>query len=513
MTTYAAITIGGTTFTDAEIIVVTQNTSTGTADFIAEFDNRTGRYKARFDLGQDVSIYHDTVNPATGNIIFRGVVEDVQFVTEPNHERVIVRGRDYSCRLMDTYVQKIYNNTEVSVIIKDIIDSFVNIQGKSDLTYTNVQTTTKTIAHIKFNERSCFEAIKTLAEMANYDFWIDTNKDLNFKADSSISSGFTLDNSTVQSGNFHYNDDTFFNLIKLYGGQYFSGRRESFTGDGAGSVFTLQNRPHNATVAVSGTVSRGHIFEIGQASTPTGEQYLVDFDQRRIVFISGTNNGNNIPGSLVNIQVDYFRGLPIIKQTQDDASIGSYGVHMQILHSEEVTDPVLATELVKTALKQSSQPTVIGEILVDSSKIKGVQPGNTVVVNLSNQGITNKTYKVLQAVYDIRKQTLRDHSLLRLTVSASNVPERTVTDVLQQLELEIRQLKAQEVADTDLLSILKFQQEEARFSELKWFARTRVISGFGFELGHPTAGLLGTSILGPHTYSGDWILRSSGGTF
>ena len=151
MVTYSKITINAVAYTDAVNIKVMNNVDTGTNSFEAQFKNTSGRYDDSFVIGHDVQIFHDDVNPATV-MVFRGVVEIIDPTSLANNEVIIVRGRDYSARLMDVTARETYSNTEVSVIVKDLIDKYI-----TGITYTNVATTSRTLQRMTFRHKSVFE--------------------------------------------------------------------------------------------------------------------------------------------------------------------------------------------------------------------------------------------------------------------------------------------------------------------------------------------------------------------
>src|SRR3990167_1260631 len=206
-----------------------------------------GVYDDTFDVGQDVQVKLDTTASPT-TLIFRGTIESIEPESIPNREFLVLRGRDYSSKLADVTALETYLNTEVSVIVTNLVSKYINTPS-SQITTTNVQTTTKVLTNITFRRKPLFECIKLLAELVDFDFWVDETKDLHFQPKASTSSGITLNNTNVEQSRFITNDQDLYNKVWVYGGRYSSGFREDFIANG-GSSFSLLSKPHNTSIAV-----------------------------------------------------------------------------------------------------------------------------------------------------------------------------------------------------------------------------------------------------------------------
>ena len=387
MTVNSKLTIQGTEYTDQLKMTVTSSIGENNASssFSIEFPNDDGQHKSNFIIGNEVIIYADLdTSPPTTKII-TGIVEDINFRGKGQFERMILSGRDFTARLMDSTVAPVvYNNSEVSVIVKDIIANSV-----VDITTNNVEVTETTLTHIAFNHVSVYDALKQLADLSGFTFWVDVNKDLNFKEKGETSSGVTLDNTNVVSSTFRNSDKELANQVWVYGDRILTGVQNLFVGDGAGSVFGLDYRPHNTEVIVNGSVTRkGGIFELTFGAPTSGIEYLVDFDQRRIIFTSGTLPGDNIPPG--SITVNYDRSTPVIKFGEDRPSVDKYGPKVKIISDKNIKDPRLATDTVLSELDLNSEPVIQGNLNLHG--VLALTAGNTIVVNLVNQDLSNVTY-------------------------------------------------------------------------------------------------------------------------
>ena len=340
MTTYQKIEIAGSTVdVDNVNVIKTLGDISSSSSFTATIDNYTGRNTGSYSIGDEIKIYSDKdINPATTQI-FLGILEDIDLKGKEEREQMTLRGRDYSARLMDRTVEpEAYNNLPAGSIVKDIIAKYTD-----DITTTNVVDGLD-VDRIVFNHTPVFDAIRQLAEFTDFMFYIDNSKDLHFKEKSATKSGYTFGSggTPLVKASFKEKRDGIYNEVWVYGDRYLDGYKETFTGDGTGSVFTLLYSPHNTSITVdSATVQPGGIY---QMSYSAGSQfnYLVNYNDKKIIFTSGTDAGDNIPGNGSSIVVDYMRDLPIVKYGDNDASIDAYGKRIKVIQDKSIKDPLTA---------------------------------------------------------------------------------------------------------------------------------------------------------------------------
>jgi len=197
------------------------------SSFKANFNNERGRNKTAFTVGDEIFTFaDDTVDVHTYafpytfdftllNKLFTGIIEDVNFTGKAEKEKVTISGRDFTARLQDATVEPVvYNDTEVSVIVKDIISNNV-----SDITTTFVDVTTTTLGNIAFNHTPVFDALKKLADLSGFYFFVDSDKVLHFKNKGSIVSGSTFDNTNIVKSIFKTTDKEIANKVWVYGGR------------------------------------------------------------------------------------------------------------------------------------------------------------------------------------------------------------------------------------------------------------------------------------------------------
>jgi len=450
------------------------------------------------------SIVSPAMEPTTK--IITGIIEDVNFTGKEQKEKIELTGKDYSLLLQKAIVEPtVYTDSEVSTIVQNLMDLY----GPSEITTNNVNTTSTVLKHITFKNVSLFDALKQLAELSGYIFYIDVDKDLHFEQKDSVSSDITLDNTNVLSANFRDNADNIFNRVYVYGSRQLIGTQETFTAGSplGGSVFTLLNKPHNTVVTVNGSIKRGAIFEMAVSEPTSGTHYLVDYDKQQIIFISGTNVGDNIPASGDTIVVDYKRSVPIVKLAEDKVSIAKYNVRSKVITDTSITDPQMARDIALNFLTLNKDPKKEGNLLLKD--IAQLTPGNTVTVNLPYHNVNNQVYTILEADYNFTKENMYKDAVLKVKVS-EKIPD--IVDTIKQLALDIKKLQAERVDTTDVLTRLETVTGSVGL-RATWSVKTRNI-GSSFILGHPDRGRLGSTVSGV-SYLGEagvtpWVVHYSG---
>ena len=501
MVIYSKLVINSVEYTSAEKINIIGaiGASNSSGRFNISFLNTCGVYSNTFAVGNvvEISLKKDSDSFVDGDKILVGLVEDISFKGMNNNtETIVLTGTDYTSKLMNVTVKPIvYNNIDIANIVINIISDNV-----PEITTTNVVTTGKIKGQINFNHTPIFDAIKGLAEEVGYLFYIDKDLDLHFEPKGSVSSGVTLDTTdstaTVQilSSQFKVtNNGDFANAIWVYGDRQLTGWSNSFTANG-GSVYTLDYKPSNTKVYVAGSTTPkvGGVYELTQGNVGSPIQYLVNYDAKQIIFVSGTSAGNNIPSSgATNFKVDYDRNIPIIRFGQDNASVNAYRKKEKIIVDKNITNPTTATDRLVTELKNKSSPIVDGTLAVHG--IANLPAGQTIVINHPYHNIIYQTYDILETNYNITKQTLQNENIITLRLNKRLIE---LTDTIKNLMLSVKELQAKDSVESgDVYPRLQFATGSFGFRVKEWKVLTREI-GNAFVLGHPQNGVLGSPAIG-----------------
>lgn len=508
MTIYNIFKQSGVQFSDYTNLVVTKSLSDNnrSSSFNAQFDSPYGRHKTDFNVGQGITIYADKdTNPPT-TLQFTGILEEVKFNGEGLEERVELSGRDYTARLQDATVDPVvYTDSEISTIVTDIITN--NVQ---DVTTVNVANTGIILPRISFFQINVFDALTQLAQLANYSFYVDTGKDLNFQPKGASATGFIFDNTNIDRLEFDKSRENMANIFYVYGDRYLDNFKETITAGSplGGSIFTLAYKPHNTEVTVSGAaIQPGGIYGMTDVNA-SGTKYLVSYDDKQIIFTSGTKVGANIPTSGNAVVIQYKRDLPIVKYGQEDNSIALYGPKTKVITDKAIKDPATATEILKQQLSDTD-PTK--EITCEIRGWYNVVPGQTAQIIMPNFNI-NDTYPILEATYHFDPNSVQTEKVVNMRF---NKKIYDITDQFAALKRRLDLMDAQDRQTTD--TITRLQQMTGSLSIVGSYWEVRVCSNLGstFEFGHQIMGKLGSQTIQPVLgYSkGPFTLVASGGNY
>lgn len=499
MTIQTKITVNSTDYRNIQqmsvVLSIAENNTSG--NFSLSVPNWGGLNKSNFSVGNDIQIYA-TKDAAPTTKIFRGVIDDIQFTGQEQNERIVLSGRDYSAVLQDISITPItYSNSEVSTIVTNLMALYA-----PTITTTNVDVTTTTVSHITFNHVNLFDALKQLANLSGFYFYVDTDKDLHFENIGATSSGLTFDTSNVSKAEFKNTTEEMANQVWVYGDRTITGRIEKFTGDGAGSVYTLQSNPHNTEVTVNGSIQRGGVFEMSVGETGSF-QYLVNFDQKKVIFISGTTYvyGNSIPPLNGSVVISYGASVPIAKLADDPVSIALYGTKSKVIIDKSITQPNTARDLAISYLENHKDPIVQG--LVEVNGVLSLTPGSTVDVNLPNHGISSVTYSVIEVRFEFNPTTNLSENVMRVRL---NKKSNELTDTIKQIILDLRKLQAGDISSTDIITRIQNSTGSVGVYISGWTVASRAI-GSHFVFGNPNLDRLGSHTT-PLNYLGSVIYQT-----
>ena len=147
----------------------TQNTGCGcfSISLATRFDN----YASIVDYDNEVKIYVNNVLYYTGIII--DYTPDLAL-----SEKVTITGSGYSEEFNWAYVNGVYNATEVTAIMQDIVTTYILPYG--DITIGTVEPTGLIVDTITFNNVKVKDALQTLQELSGVNcISVDENKKFN----------------------------------------------------------------------------------------------------------------------------------------------------------------------------------------------------------------------------------------------------------------------------------------------------------------------------------------------
>lgn len=491
------------------------------SNFVGVLENVAGRNKDTFNVGDDITIYADIqVDPPTTKI-FTGIIEDIEYRGTENNEKITLRGRDYTLRLMDVTVEpEVYTDLPAGSIVQDIVNKYV-----SEITVNNVGSSDTIIDRIVFNHTPVYDAIKELADLSGYFFYVDTNKDLHFEEKSSVSSNQTFNNTNILTASFKEERDSVFNQIWVYGDRYLDNFEETFIAGSplGGSVFSLLYYPHNTEVQVDAVTQVGGIFNISPIPA-SGTNYWVNFNDSEIVFLSGTSIGySSVPDSGASVFIKYKRSLPIIKVVKNQESINTYGKRVKRIFDKNIKDPETAVQIANQTLSDLSVPKKEGTLKIKN--LVDITPGETCTVDLPWHNINNQTYDIVSATYEFEKRNMLNNSSLTIKV---NKKLNDATDLLKDLDTRIRKLESVDLTTSDIVTRLETTTGSVGLRASGIFIKTSVVTGSAWHIyatgfippinpwhlaSGTDQGFLAGSFTGSASAFGPFITQWSGGFF
>ena len=452
------------------------STYNSSSDFNVRFPSPFGRHATSFSVGQEIVIYSDDSDATTK--LFTGTIEKIKFNGMGNTQTVTLSGRDYSAKLQDITIEPIvYSNSEISTIVTNILSQ----QEIIDITTTNVDVTTTTLQRMSFNQQSIFDAYSELAELAGFIFYVDENKDLHFEKKEFVSSGQEFNNTNITSSTFNNTREGMANRIWVYGDRYLSGFREELSAGSpvGGSVFTLLSKPHNTSVDYLGNIQRGGVFEL-ISEAESGTNYLVSFEDRQLIFTSGTTIGDSIPISGGSIVASYDREIPIAKVGTNWTSLRVYGQKNKIITDTAIKDPTTASDILQKELDKSDP---FRGVEINVSGWYDLTTNQTVKVVLSDFNI-DEVVGILNITYSFDKNRVNSEDVIKIRLDKKITD---LTDELSELRRRLDRLEAKDRVGTDVLTRLEVGNGSFAVVGSYWEVKSRYI-GSDYIWGNPSTG-------------------------
>ncbi len=190
----------------------------GCSDFILTTKHGFNSSPA-YSGGYDVRYY--VLNVTTGNydLWFRGQIEQVK-INLASIETAITTGRGYVIALSRLTKTETYTTSEISVIVKDVLDE--TVIPNTNITYDvgDIEATGFTPDSIKFSNTKVSEIFQTLADLAGtYEWGVGSDLKFFFKARSTTARFFTEAGINVAGFNWLTDYSKIVNRIQLEGGE------------------------------------------------------------------------------------------------------------------------------------------------------------------------------------------------------------------------------------------------------------------------------------------------------
>lgn len=279
-------------------------------------------------LNAEIIVTRDSVR------IFAGVITTISDeLVGANTIRYSVSAIDYTHFLNRKLVVERYEDQTIDTIIAHLVTNYA-----SDFTVTNVSASI-VVNSIAFNRITISECLRKLADLVNYNWYVDYYKDIHFYAANAEPAPFVAEEGNFIRGSLKIQQDItqLRNKVTVTGGEVPTTTRTVLhAGDGETTTFATQYKFATVpTVLVAGVAKT---VGVDFLDDDVSFQCMWNFNQKYIRFTAG--NIPPVPSSgTTNISLTGDPLLPISVEIPDATSIETFGVY-----EFSITDKNIKTE-------------------------------------------------------------------------------------------------------------------------------------------------------------------------
>jgi len=315
---------------------------------------------------------------------------------------------DYSERMKHRIVLENYANQYAGDIIKDIIANYMPEFGIVNIAKGEL------ISYIAFNYATVEKCISQLAELTNYDWYVDYDKDIHFFSSETYTAPYELTDDSATSG--RYKDleisidiSQVRNYVYIHGGYYLSlPYTQSIVADGEQSDFNLTYSPYAPVSAKVNSVTKTVGIENVNVS---GFDFVVNFNEKTL---------RNLDFAKLSLgavlEITYKREIRILVPRYNQVSIDQMkaidgvgdGIREHIINDDTIQTKLAAVKRAKAELTAFAFPYVAGSFTTDQ---KGYKAGQQLTINIPSrqidvtvliQQVTTQSYGVGNFEYSIQ---------------------------------------------------------------------------------------------------------------
>ena len=297
------------------------NISQSGGAFVGTFRDSDQTKIGTYTEDDEVEIYHSATK------IWGGYITDMKYV---GVKKLRITAEDYASRL-NRKISKVYitdsagdpadDTGQVSNIVTDLLTIFPEFT-------TSITATSKVIDRFRIDYIGVKEALKKLADLVAYDFWITPGKVFTFKPKTTITAA---SDTAVWGTNIIKADKgrtikSTFSQIIIVGGEEIQEQTDTFTGDASTKEFSLTYAPDNPLT---------HVKVTGAAKTEWAD-YQVNYETGDLHFETAP------PSAADNVEVKYnYR--KIITAEASDTSV-AYTKRTEKVYEKSIQDKSIAQD-------------------------------------------------------------------------------------------------------------------------------------------------------------------------
>jgi len=256
--------------------------------------------------------WEDFANPK----LFAGQIVEIEQSCEKLQNIYTITCKDYTHLLDGKLAVEIYENESVNDIIDDLNTKYLTGFDLGGVSCSTI------ISYIAFDYEPISKCLQRLADLTNYNWFVDANKTIWFFSRTEKTAPFNLGDTTdnyEQSSLIIREDGTQIkNSIFVRGAEYAAASEtRSVVADGSQTTFLLPYKYSNLTVSVGGT---SQTVGIDFIDDPASYDCLFNFQQKTIKFRS-----DNKPSASDVVSWTGNPYVPVLIARQNDASVLEYG--------------------------------------------------------------------------------------------------------------------------------------------------------------------------------------------
>lgn len=368
-------------------------------------------------------------------LIFGGQIISTSEQIDGLVEKITISCKDYSFDMDKKLVVKVYQDMTVTDIIADINTYFLPV----GYTVTNAVCPT-TIKYIAFNYELPTKCLQQLAQITDYDWYVDESKNIYFFLKGSQSAPFSL---TDTSGNYIYNSlkinsdiRNLRNSIVVRGGKYDGATyTEDQEADGDKTAYIFAYQYSNYVVKINGVTKTVGIDNISDA---TAFDCLYNFNEKAVKFPTASKP---TAGQIVTIQGN--PKIPVVTKIADAGSVSQFGEFQYKIVDKSIASKESARDRARAELKQWADEINEGSFETYSM---GLKVGQKITIQSTNRSINDQ--------YIISRITSRLRSPSEFTHSCTLVTKQTYGMIEFLQNLLINKDKEIEISSDEVLDLV-----------------------------------------------------------
>lgn len=391
-------------------------------------------------LGREVIVY-DGATKIFGGVI-TGIDSSAIAFGTVRHE---IQCQDYT-RLLD---KRLVPNSFTNKTVNEIISTLKDLYFPEGFTINNVDAPVL-IQSISFKYMPLAKCIERLAEILNYDWYVDYDKDVHFFSKETVFAPFNLSDS---DGSYRYtsliirrDNSQIRNSIIVRGGEYEAANYTSdFEANGVDTIFPLPYKYEGFRATLTGQVLNLGVDGVDDENLYDAmhnrDEKILRFRESRKPNTGSVITAGGKPLLPVIVRYSSSQDIQATASAESNATFTSDGIYEYLIVDKNITSKESARQRAQAEILANATTLSEGEFVTE---VSGLRAGQQININSASRGIDED--------FVINKVEITQFSSNTLVYKISLITTKTfdLIDVLQRLilgSLEKIEIKDGEVQD------------------------------------------------------------------